>query len=121
AGPGQSCWLIDVQSSKEPTSVALFNGKGGTALAWHPSDPGRLIGGDSIGRVASIPEISPRFRTLGRALDAEIVGLASTRSGDRLAVASREGTVAIIDPRWAGEVMALRPPFPELFGLRFDH
>lgn len=104
-GPSQSSWIFDSELRHEGVPAPYVAGDGGTALAWHPTDPTKLVVGDTIGRVVS-HGFAPRHGQLGPATG-WCVGLAFSTNADRIAALARDGSIAISDPTWIGPVLRI--------------
>lgn len=106
-GPGQSSWLLDSRSlAGSPRSIYLAAGAGGTALAWHPNDPGRLVGGDTAGRLCAYPTADSSFY-LGGYGPAGVLSLSFSPDGKRLAALRSDRSVSIIDPHLVGQILRI--------------
>ena len=88
-------------------------------MAWHPTDPKLIIGGDDDGSLRGFTNAGDALK-LNQALPGRIVGLAFTPDGSRVGAASADGSVLIFDHKWVGRVLALRSDGETPQSLHFD-
>jgi WD40 repeat protein len=126
-GPAATCSLLDGSDLSVIERPYLLAGDGGTALLWHPHEADTLFAGDTLGRIARHPSRGWGELDLPTTDAFGVVGITYSRNGDggRLAVAWRDGTVRIIDPKWAGEVLVLQSSLadarrPNAADVQFD-
>jgi WD40 repeat protein len=105
AGPGQSLWVLDGESLKLINKPYLVAGRGGTALAWHPTDRQVLFTGDTAGRISGRHLLDNRQLTGTPIASSEIVGLTFSPTGDRIVTVDQLGTIEVVDPMWIGKVL----------------
>jgi WD40 repeat protein/tRNA A-37 threonylcarbamoyl transferase component Bud32 len=122
AGPSQTFWILSGEdASVDQKTFNVVAGKGGTAVAWHPRDRGLLASGDSAGRVYGYPRPDGHFfHTDGAPANQEVVGLAFSPDGGRLAALYSEGSIVLFDHKWIGTVLALRSGHASASGITFD-
>lgn len=118
-GPGQSFWIFSGETLASRGKPHVVAGKGGTSIAWHPSDLARVFGGDTVGRVSSSPESRVGLDT-DPPQNSPVVGLAFSPDGRRLAAAFERGNVVLFDPGAVGWLVKLRDEHPEPSNLLFD-
>ncbi len=126
AGGGQSFWLFSGTSlAVPPRKPYVVAGEGGTAIAWHPKDPNRVVAGDTIGRIRAYPLrsplASPEFFLLdGHREGTSVAGLSFTPDGERLAAVTSDGKTSLFDHRWIGVTLTLQSPHAGPTGALFD-
>jgi WD40 repeat protein len=99
--------VFDGTSLAEIERPSLFGGSSGSAIAWHPRDPDRLVGGNVAGRIQFLPETSMLDNTTKHFRDQPIVSIAFTPSGNRIAAASAEGQIVLVEPNDWGPIHTL--------------
>ncbi len=119
-GPGQSSLLFDGHSlSSPPRHIYLAAGNGGTSLAWHPFDAGRLVGGDTMGRICAHPPQSRSFYT-GSPEPLGITCLTFAPDGRRLVALRSDGTVIVYDPHLIGQVLRFQSAHKDATCVQFN-
>lgn len=117
--PGPSFEIRSGRDLKLLDTPSVVSGEGGTALDWHPDSPGHVVGGDTIGRVASYPPWGgPLFTSVQR--QHAVTGVAYSPRGDRVVAIYRDGFVSVWDPSHLGHILNFRTDHPDPTGVLFD-
>ena len=94
---GTTTHVLDTKSLKTQASYEMSVGKG-TALAWHSTNPGRIVIGDLVGRLATRPEASWPTQAEVWAGGNPVVDLAFTANGNRMLAATSAGRLIVVEP-----------------------
>lgn len=109
AGPRGAFAILDAATLEIiERPEGMFAGAGGTAIAWDPTNPSRLVGADAVGRVRVHPE--PSWERLAEHFldERALAATTFTPDGRRVVAASVDGTLLIIEPERLGPIWSRR-------------
>lgn len=122
AGPWQSFRLFDGATLAGPLrNPYMMAGQGGSAVAWHPRDPKRVVGGDTSGRICTDPPHENSTFDLSRIRYLHFIrSLCFHPNGGRFAALDANGVIQVFDPLWTGMVYQTRSDHPDPTDIHFD-
>ncbi|MGE0536195.1 MAG: WD40 repeat domain-containing serine/threonine protein kinase [Pirellulales bacterium] len=108
-GAHQATYVLNGETLRTLAEPSLVAGRGGTALAWHPTDDRVLFAGDTVGRVARMPHMEIQHLPHDATGHAPIAAIVATLDERRVVAATSTGRVVIIDPAYWGPLLTLEP------------
>lgn len=111
-------WLLNGEDLSVIARPYFFAEADGSTIAWHPSDPRILAGGNSAGRVQVLPERWMYENTPRHFRDQAVVSVAFTPDGSRFAAASASGRIVIVQPYHWGPIHSFQSRHANIEPLR---